>query len=166
MSRPSRTHASSSRAPRMDSRKFQNVQQYENWSQFFQNRPLRKEAEVVVSDFLGHPVVRYFDDLGWNNMLSLNGRVNVSWVKEFYANMDKNRSTAFEFHTWVWGSYIGLTADIWSRGRDGNPTRPRPDPYPLGADSLQFFGFRVEFGVENEKSVRIRGGAGNVSGCL
>ena len=98
----------------MDSRCFQNVQQFENWSNNFQNRPLRKEAEVVVADFEGHRVLRYFDNLGWNNMISMNGMVNMSWIKEFYANMNKSQSTAFAFHTWVRGSHIVLDVDIWS----------------------------------------------------
>ena len=103
MSRPSRTRASSFRSSGFDTKKFQNMQQFENWSTYYQNRPLRKEAEVVVTDFPGHPVIRYFNDLGWESMLSLNGKVNISWLKEFYSNMDKNRSTAFEFHSWVKG---------------------------------------------------------------
>ena len=57
-------------------------------------------------------MVRYFDDLGWNDKLSLNGRMNVSWVKEFYANMNKSQSTAFAYHTWVRGSHIVLDAYI------------------------------------------------------
>ena len=103
MSRPFRSRASSSRTSGFDTRKFQNMQQFENWSTYYQNRPLRKEAEVVISEFPRHPIIRYFENLGWESMLSLNKRVNVSWVKEFYANMDKNRSTAFTFHTWEIG---------------------------------------------------------------
>ena len=144
MSRPSRSRASSSRSAGYDNRKFQNIQQFENWTTYYQNRPLRKEAEVVISDFPGHPVIRYFTDLGWDSMLSLNGKVNVSWLKEFYANMDKNRSTAFEFHSWVRGYHIAFDADIWSEeigiGRPEHPVYPfellDDDAQPVDCDEI------------------------------
>ena len=123
------------------------MQQFENWSTYYQNRPLRKEAKVVIFDFPGHPVIQYFTDLGWESMLSLNGKVNVSWVKEFYSNMDKNSSTAFEFHSWVRGFQIIIDADFWSEflgiGRPEHPVYPfellGDDAQPVDYDGIAAF---------------------------
>ena len=77
-------------------------------------------------------------------MLSLNGKVNVSWVKEFYSNMEKNRSTAFEFHSWVRGFQIIIDADFWSEflgiGRPEHPVYPfellGDDAQPVDYDGI------------------------------
>ena len=43
--------------PEMDIRCFQTVDQYTNYVTYFQNRPLRKEVEVVLAEFEGNPVL-------------------------------------------------------------------------------------------------------------
>ena len=98
----------------MDTRCFQSVDQYTNYVTYFQNRPLRKEVEVVLADFAGHPVLRMFEDQGWTSMLVQFGLVNLSVVKEFYANLEHSRSSVFEFTTWVRGKRIVITPDSWS----------------------------------------------------
>ena len=66
---------------------------------YFQNRPLRKEVEVILNDFAGHLVLRMFDEQGWTSMLIQSGLVNLSLLKEFYANRDHSKSSGFEFNT-------------------------------------------------------------------
>ena len=70
-------------------------------------------------------------------MLSLTGKVNVSWLKEFYANMDKNRSTAFEFHSWVRGFQITIDADFWSEFLEIERPEHPVYPFELLADDAQ-----------------------------
>ena len=77
----------------------------------------------------------------------MNGKVNVSWLKEFCANMDKNRSTAFVFHSWVRGYHITIDADIWSEeigiGRPEHPVYPfellEDDAQPVQYDGVSAF---------------------------
>ena len=61
--------------------------------------------------------------------------------------MDKTRSTAFEFHSWVRGSHISLDADIWSEeigiGRPEHPVYPfellADDAPPVHYDAVSAF---------------------------
>ena len=100
--------------PEMDTRCFQTVEQYNRYVTFFQNRPLRKEVEVVLTDFVGHPVLQMFENQGWSALLTQSGLVNLSLLKEFYANRDYVRSSEFQFVSWVRGKTIVITPDIWS----------------------------------------------------
>ena len=50
--------------PEMDTRCFQTIEQYNRYVTFFQNRPLRKEVEVILNDFVGHPVLQMFEEQG------------------------------------------------------------------------------------------------------
>ena len=83
--------------PDMDTRCFQTVEQFTRYVTFFQNRPLRKEVEVILNDFVGHPVLHMFEEQGWSALLTQSGLVNLSLLKEFYSNRDHIRSSAFEF---------------------------------------------------------------------
>ena len=92
--------------PDMDIRCFQTVEQYNRYVTFFQNRPLRKEVEVILNDFVGHLVLRMFEEQGWSALLTQSGLVNLSLLKEFYSNRDHIRSSEFEFVTWVRGKRL------------------------------------------------------------
>ena len=84
--------------------------------------------EVVLGEFEGNPVLRMIEEQGWTSILVQSGLVNLSVVKEFYANLDYNRSSVFEFTTWVRGKRIVITPDVWSTfleiGRPQNPVYP------------------------------------------
>ena len=114
--------------PDMDTRCFQTVEQFNRYVTFFQNRPLRKEVEVVLTDFEGHPVMQMFENQGWSALLTQSGLVNLSLLKEFYSNRDHIRSSAFEFVTWVRGKTIVITPETWSTflqiGRPPHPVYP------------------------------------------
>ena len=56
--------------PEMDTRCFQTVEQYNTYVTYFQTKPLRKEVEVVLNDFAGHPVLRMFEEQGWSSLLT------------------------------------------------------------------------------------------------
>ena len=86
-------------------------------------------------------------------MLSQRGLVNVSWVKEFYANINQSQSSTFSFHTWVRGTYFVITPNLWSEflriARPDHPVYPfelvRNDAPPIHYDIVAAYLMRPPY---------------------